>query len=53
MAGGFNSDADRLVGKDSALVQAYEEDSAGNVKIRLADKISGKQQLSKMTGGSR
>jgi len=41
------------VGKDSALVQAYEEDSAGNVKVRLADKISGKQQLSKMTGGSR
>jgi hypothetical protein len=22
------------VGKDSALVQAYEEDSAGNVKVR-------------------
>ena len=38
------------VGKDSALVQAYEEDSAGNVKVRLADKISGMQQLSKMTG---
>jgi hypothetical protein len=31
-------------------VQAYEEDSAGNVKVRLADKISGMQQLSKMTG---
>jgi hypothetical protein len=33
------------VGKDSALVQAYEEDSAGNVKVRLADKIAGLQTL--------
>ena len=38
------------VGKDSALVQAYEEDSAGNVKVRLADKIAGLQILCRMTG---
>jgi hypothetical protein len=38
------------VGPDSPLVQSYETDSAGNVKVRLADKISGMQQLSKMTG---
>ena len=31
------------VGKDSALVQAYEEDSEGKVKVRLADKIAGFQ----------
>ena len=41
------------VGKDSALVRAYEEDSAGKGKVRPADKISGMQQMSKMTGGSR
>jgi hypothetical protein len=29
------------VGKDSPLVQAYEEDSEGKVKVRLADKIAG------------
>ena len=33
------------VGKDSPLVQAYEEDSEGNVKVRLADKIAGFQTL--------
>ena len=33
------------VGKDSPLVQAYEEDTAGNVKVRLADKIAGFQTL--------
>ena len=38
------------VGKDSALVQAYEEDSAGNVRVRLADKIAGMQTLCRMTG---
>jgi hypothetical protein len=38
------------VGKDSPLVQAYEEDSEGKVKVRLADKIAGMQTLSKMTG---
>jgi hypothetical protein len=38
------------VGKDSALVQAYEEDSEGNVKVRLADKIAGMQTLCRMTG---
>jgi hypothetical protein len=38
------------VGKDSALVQAYEEDSAGNVKVRLVDKIAGLQTLCRMTG---
>jgi hypothetical protein len=37
------------VGKDSPLVQAYEEDSEGKVKVRLADKIAGMQILSKMT----
>ena len=38
------------VGKDSPLVQAYEEDSEGNVKVRLADKIAGMQTLCRMTG---
>jgi hypothetical protein len=38
------------VGKDSPLVQAYEEDTAGNVKVRLADKIAGLQTLCRMTG---
>ena len=38
------------VGKDSPLVQAYEEDSEGNVKVRLADKIAGFQTLCRMTG---
>ena len=38
------------VGKDSPLVQAYEEDSEGNVKVRLADKIAGLQTLCRMTG---
>ena len=38
------------VGKDSALVQAYEEDSEGKVKVRLADKIAGLQTLCRMTG---
>jgi hypothetical protein len=38
------------VGKDSPLVQAYEEDSAGNVKVRLVDKIAGLQTLCRMTG---
>jgi len=38
------------VGKDSPLVQAYEENSEGNVKIRLADKIAGLQTLCRMTG---
>jgi hypothetical protein len=38
------------VGKDSALVQAYEEDRAGNVKVRLADKIAAMQTLCRMTG---
>ena len=31
-------------------MQAYEEDSAGNVKVRLADKIAGLQILCRMTG---
>ena len=31
-------------------VQAYEEDSEGNVKVRLADKIAGFQTLCRMTG---
>ena len=38
------------VGKDSSLVQAYEEDSEGKVKVRLADKIAGLQTLCRMTG---
>jgi hypothetical protein len=38
------------VGKDSPLVQSYEEDSEGNVKVRLADKIAGLQTLCKMVG---
>ena len=38
------------VGKDSPLVQAYEEDSEGKVKVRLADKIAGLQTLCRMTG---
>jgi hypothetical protein len=38
------------VGKDSPLVQAYEEDRAGNVKVRLADKIAAMQTLCRMTG---
>jgi hypothetical protein len=38
------------VGKDSALVQAYEEDGEGKVKVRLADKIAGFQTLCRMTG---
>jgi hypothetical protein len=38
------------VGKDSQLVQAYEEDGQGNVKVRLADKIAGLQTLCRMTG---
>ena len=38
------------VGKDSPLVQAYEEDSEGKVKVRLADKIAGFQTLCRMTG---
>ena len=37
------------VGKDSPLVQAYEN-SEGDVKIRLADKIAGLQTLCRMTG---
>ena len=31
-------------------MQAYEEDSEGNVKVRLADKIAGFQTLCRMTG---
>ena len=38
------------VGKDSSLVQAYEENSEGKVKVRLADKIAGLQTLCRMTG---
>jgi hypothetical protein len=38
------------VGKESPLVQAYEEDSDGKVKVRLADKIAGLQALCRMTG---
>ena len=37
-------------GKDSPLVQAYEEDSEGNIKVRMADKIAGFQTLCRMTG---
>ena len=36
--------------KDSPLVQAYQENSEGNVKVRLADKIAGLQTLCRMTG---
>ena len=46
VAGGFNSDADRLGWQG----QRTCADSARKVKVRLADKISGMQQLSKMTG---
>ena len=31
-------------------MQAYEEDSEGKVKVRLADKIAGLQTLCRMTG---
>ena len=50
MVGGPNSTPIGSVGKDSPLVQAYEEDSEGKVKVRLAAKIAGLQTLCRMTG---
>jgi hypothetical protein len=38
------------VGPDSSLVQSYEVDAEGRVKLRMADKISGMQTLCRMTG---